>query len=300
VTRDTAAAGRRRIDFQTTLELPVDEPPFGRGRGQPGPPPGEKRFRVGEPWEPGRSTVRSNRRPFYDASFKLQVLFPARLKNPTLDKNAPFDVCRSTVSDTRFNAWDAIRHNVVFNWLDILEEGGAAGLALFTDHVTSSALSPGEPLGLVVGYAGPGVWHDYGQGRVRHLSYSIVPHAGDWAQAKLWRELAQWSEPLVARPCAAPRQDDTHWSLIDATDTGIDVTTALADNGDVLVRLFNAEGDAAPARLTLDRRVRRVQRVELDGRAIEELPVERGADGAPRVTVRMGRFVVWTLRCTVA
>jgi alpha-mannosidase len=301
VTRVTATGGSHRIDFQTRLELPVDEPPFGRNRRQPGVPaqPGAKRFRVGEPPEPGQNTIRSNRRPFYDSSFKLQVLFPTRLKNPTLDKNAPFDVCRSTVADTRFNAWDAIKHNVVFNWLDLLEEGGAAGLAVFTDHVTSYALAPGEPLGLVVGYAGPGIWHDYGQGRVRHLSYSIVPHAGDWAKARLWRELAQWSEPLFTRRCAAPLKDDSEWSMLDASETGIDVTAALIENGDVLIRLFNAEADAAPARLTLDRRVRRVRRVELDGRVVEDLAVERAADGAARVTVEMGRFAVRTLRCTI-
>jgi alpha-mannosidase len=297
VTRVTAAAGCRRIDFHTTLDLPVDEPPFGRGRREPA-PAGEKRFRVGEPWEPGQNTIRSNRRPFYDSSFKLQVLFPTKLKNPTLDKNAPFDVCRSTVADTRFNAWDAIRHNVVFNWLDLLEEGGAAGLTLFTDHVTSYALSPGEPLGLVVGYAGGGIWHDYGQGRARQLAYSLVPHAGDWAKARLWRELARWGEPLVTRRCAAPPEGEAQWSLLDATDSGIDVTTALVDGGDVLVRLFNAEGDAAPARLALDRRVRRVQRLELDGRVVEELPVERAADGKSWVTVQMGRLAVHTLRCT--
>ena len=57
-----------------------------------------QRFRVGEAWETGRDATRSNRRPFYDSSFKLQALFPAKLRRPTLDKNAPFDVCRSTIA----------------------------------------------------------------------------------------------------------------------------------------------------------------------------------------------------------
>ncbi len=299
VTHVSAAGGCGRIDFQTTFDSPVDAPPFGRDRRQPEPPRQQQHFRLGEPWEPGRDTVRSNRRPFYDSSFKLQALFPAKLRRPTLDKNAPFDVCRSTIADTGFGAWDAVKHNVILNWVDLLEEGGAAGIAVMTDHTTSYSLTPGEPLGVVMGYAGPGIWHDYGLGRVPRVSYSIVPHAGDWAKGQLWRELARWSEPLVTRRCAAPANDDSEWSLLNISENGIDVTTALAENGNLVIRLFNAEGDSTARRITLDGRIRRVQLVELDGRLIEELPIDRDASGATTVTVAMGRSAVRTLRCTL-
>lgn len=298
VTVVTAAAGRRRIDFRTTFEFPVDPPRDGR-RPQPADQPPPKRLRVGEPWEAGRSATRSNRRPFYDASFKLQALFPANLRRPALDKNAPFDVCRGAAADTRFNTWDAIRNDVAFNWVDLVEEGGAAGLAVMTDHVTSYCLTPDEPLGLVLCYAGPGVWHDYGLGRPPGASYAVVPHAGDWAAARLWRELARWGEPLVAERSAEMSKDDETWSLVDASDGGFEVTTAYVEGGDVVVRLFNAEGDASPTRVVLDGGVRRVQLVELDGRPVEELPIRRDAGGANAVTIRVGRFGVRTLRCTL-
>ena len=298
VTRVTAEAGRRRIDLHTTLELPVDSSPFGRGRRQQQPDPPRQRFRVGEPWEPGRPATRSNRRPFYDASYKLQALFPAKLNRPVLDKSAPFDVCRSSTDDTRFNAWDAIRNNVVFSWLDLVEEDGAAGLALMTDHTTGYSLSPGEPLGLVLCYAGSGIWHDYGLGRAPSVSYSLVPHAGDWKMAQLWRELARWSEPLQAARCVASPEDQSAWSLLDASEGGTEVTTAYVEDGEVLVRLFNAEGDSTPGRIALDGRVRRVRLVELDGRVVEELPITR--DGAVNsVTVTLHRFAVRTLRCAL-
>ena len=297
----SAAAGRRRIDFRTTFELPVDAPPFGRGR-QPQRQPGQQgqRFRVGEPWEPGRSATRSIRRPFYDSSFKLQALFPVKLSRPTLDKNAPFDVCRSGIADTRYNAWDAIRNDVIFNWLDVVEEGGAAGLAVMTDHATAYTQSPGETLGLVMCYAGPGVWHNYDLGRVPTVSYSVVPHAGDWAKAQLWRELARWGEPLAVTRCDAPPADDASWSMLDASEGGLEVTTAFVADGALHVRLFNAEGDASPRRVLLDARVRRVQLVELDGRVAEELPVALDAGGAKTVTLTMSRFAVRTLRCALA
>ena len=69
---------------------------------------------------------------------------------------------------------------MILNWVDLLEEDGAAGMAVMTDHTTSYSLTPDEPLGLVMGYAGVGIWHDFGAGRVPLISYSIIPHAGDW------------------------------------------------------------------------------------------------------------------------
>lgn len=300
VTRLTLAAGRRRIDFETTFEFPVDSPPFGVGRRQLGQPQRQSRFRLGEPWEPGRDVTRSNRRPFYDASFKLQALFPAKLQNPTLDKNAPFDVCRATNDDTRFNAWDSIRNNVIFNWVDLLEDGGAAGLAVMMDHVTSYHLAPSEPLGLVMCYAGPGIWHDYGLGRVPRIAYSVVPHAGDWAKAKLWQELARWSEPLLTTDCAPPTKDDTHWSLLEISGTGIEATTAFAEDGSIVFRLFNAEGDATPKQFTFGARLTRAHLVELDGRTLQDLPVEQSPSGTSSVTFAFPRFAVRTLRCEFA
>jgi alpha-mannosidase len=142
--------------------------------------------------------------------------------------------------------------------VDLVDADGSAGLAVMSDHVTAYHLAPGEPLGLVMCYAGRGIWHDYGLGRVPRISYSIVPHAGDWAKAQLWRELARWSEPPVSRRGDAPAKGDLEWSLLDVSDTGFEATTAFVDGGHLLIRLFNAEGDLAPQRLTLDSRIRRV------------------------------------------
>ena len=297
ITRVSAAAGQRRIDFQTTFEFPVDSP--GAGRLQRGDTQSQ-RFRLGEPWEAQKDTVRSNRRPFYDSTYKLQALFPAKLRQPTLDKNGPFDVCRVANADTRFNAWDEIKNNVIFNWVDLLDQDNSAGLAVFSDHVTAYHLAPGEPLGLVMCYAGRGIWRDYGLGRVPRVSYSIIPHAGDWAKGQLWQELARWGEPLVTHHVNAPAKDDADWSLMDVSNTGFEATTAFSDGGHLMVRLFNAEGDGAPKRLTMDGQIRRVSLVELDGRAISDLPVERAANGMSAATLAMPRFAIRTLRCELA
>jgi alpha-mannosidase len=293
----TLVTGRRRIDFRTILDLPFDSPPFDHGGGRPF-PNGKRQpqFRVGEPWEPGHDTLSGGgRRPQYDSSYKLQMLFPAALEQSRLFKNAAFDVCQATSLDTQFNAWGTIKNNVVLNWLDLVQGDNAAGLAVFSDHTTAYSITPGEPLGLVACYAGPGVWYDFNLGRTPQISYSVVPHAGDWVQARLWQELSRWSEPLVARLASASAESE--WSMVDASANGMEIGAAFIEDNHLLIRLFNAEGDDKPTPIVLSPQIKNVELVELDGRVIAKLPLEAVGAGHNGVIVSMPRFAVRTLRC---
>ena len=273
-------AGSNRIDFTTNIDFPLDSGPFSRPRGP-------AKLRIGEPWERGKDATRSNRRPCYDSSYKLQALFPTSLKNPTLDKNAAFDVCRSTQKSTTFNSWETLQHNIIVNWVDLLDADGSAGLAVFSDHTTAYHHTEDEPLGLVLAYAGVGNWFDYAMGRKPEVSYAVVPHTGDWAAAKLWRELAAWSEPLVV--CAGRAKVSE--PLIEIGDSGIELVTIYQHDGHTLARLFNADGDARPARVSLSPKIKGAQLIELDGRLIEPLNIAENS-----VTISMPRFGVRTLR----
>jgi len=141
------------------------------------------------------------------ATYKLQALFPVAMKNPVLDKNAPFAVCRSGLKDTTFNSWATLQHNVILNWVDVSEADGSAGLAVMSDHTTAYSFKAGEPLGLVCCYAGPGTWFDYALGRTPEISYALIPHSGNWDKANLWRHQADWSEPLVSTVVPKPASD---------------------------------------------------------------------------------------------
>ena len=44
----------------------------------------------------------NNHRAFYDDRFNLNILFPVALDAPALYKDAPFDVCKSTLENTHF------------------------------------------------------------------------------------------------------------------------------------------------------------------------------------------------------
>ncbi len=129
---------------------------------------------------------------------------------------------------------------MVLNWVDLAEADGSAGLAVMTDHTTAYSLTKDEPLGMVMRYAGPGVWWDYSIERKPSVRYSLVPHAGDWMTGQLWRELDRWSEPLVVAAAGDPAGNDPKWSLLDASGGSIHVVTAFEHDGATHIRLFNA------------------------------------------------------------
>jgi len=293
-TRVSCSVSCPRIDVRTSFDFPSNAQPFQRG----GNPQG---FRIGEPWPADREVTRSDRRPLYDSSYKLQALFPAALKTPVLHKNAPFDVCRSTLNDTTFNSWSTLQHNVILDWVDIGEADGSAGLAMMTDHTTAYSFSPKEPLGLVCCYAGQGNWFDYTLGRQPNVSYSIVPHAGDWEAALVWQQLARWSDPLVA--AAIPRKGaeaERRWSLAESSDPRVHFTSLYQHDGQTLIRIFNASRATSTAHITLAPLIQKAELLELDGRVIAQLPIETGSAGRKQLKLSMPQFGVRTVRLSHA
>ena len=93
-----------------------------------------------------KDAFNKNRRAFYDSRYKLNIYFPVALDAPELYKDAPFDVCKSRLKDTRFSTWDNIKHDILLHWADLAERDGGYGLALLTDHTTSYIYGGGSPL----------------------------------------------------------------------------------------------------------------------------------------------------------
>ena len=78
----------------------------------------------------GRSAQRraydNRQRAFYDSRYDLNILFPVACENPTLFKDAPFDVCESRLEDTYFDNWENIKHNVILDWVDLCGKNGTS------------------------------------------------------------------------------------------------------------------------------------------------------------------------------
>lgn len=232
------------------------------------------------------------RRPAYDDRFKLLALFPVALDQPSLTKNAPFDICESKLEDSFYNSWDKIKHNLVLDWVDVADQPGRHGLALFSDHTTSYTHGPNHPLGLTLQYAGKGLWaRDYRIEGPTEVRYALVPHAGRWDAANLPALSAAWQEPAIG--ALARGGQAASRSLIDPGDSGWLVPAMFERDDAIFVRLFNANGAPSVQKLKLGFTAGLVELIELDGRVIRKLEV--GADRSvelalPRLGFRTLRF----------
>ncbi|MFS8617489.1 MAG: glycoside hydrolase family 38 C-terminal domain-containing protein [Solitalea sp.] len=231
---------------------------------------------------------------FYNDAYKLLVHFPLNLKNAQLYKNAPFDVSRSWLKSTFFSRWDDIKHNVILNWVDLLDEQSDLGVALFTDHTTSYAYAEDHPLALNIQYSGKALWgRNYRQDGPTRVRYALVPHRGAWDEAGIWMESVAWNEPLTARISSKNNAGLSGRSLVQLEEPGWEITAVQRAGNDLLVRVFNAEGSEGKSGIRLDGRFDSVQLVALNGEAVESLAVS-GQD-RKQIALSIPRFGIRTL-----
>lgn len=278
----TLVEGQRRIDFEARLTYPQDT-------------------WIGDPWDIKPEARRTERRRSpHDGRWKLQALFPTNLKNHAIYKDAAYDVCRSRNIDTFFQGWHEIKHNIVNHWVDLLDERENVGLAVFSDHTTGYTHGPEHPLALVLGWGWEGGfwWGKLPLKGTQQIQYSVVPHSGRWDEAQLWQESCRRNEPMVVQIMAGqPVKGSESRSTVMVSGAGIEIPTLLVNGKQVLVRLFNAEGDHAERGISFHSRPARVELVELDGRTIRELKVNRTGEGRHEVRLALPRFAIRTLRC---
>jgi alpha-mannosidase len=233
-------------------------------------------------------------KPFYDDSQKLLALFPVNFKNARVYKDAPFDVTESQLENTFFSSWDSIKHNLMVSWVDLYDAQNNIGLALFSDQTTTYTHGENFPLGLNVQYSGAGLWgRNHTLTGANTMRYALVPHAGKWDQAGIPNEALSWNEPAVAT--LGSETQEAGKSLVDVTGTGYQVTTTLVDGSDLLIRLFNAEGDTQSRKITLGGKAGSAALIELNGATKEELAV-REQNGKTVLNVAMPRFGIRTIR----
>jgi alpha-mannosidase len=213
------------------------------------------------------------RKAFYNDSDKLQTLFPLNLARQVVYKNAPFDVTKSKLSNTFFQTWDSIKNNIILNWVDVTDNAGKYGLALFTDHTTSYAHGDNSPLGLTTQYAGVGLWgRNYSISGPTEINYAILPHAGKWNDADVWTKNNEWNLPLQA---AVFQTNDSlkngRKSLLQFTGKGIEVTALQMDGEDLLVRVFNTTGKPVNQQMYFDGDADNIYIEELNGKINKRL-----------------------------
>lgn len=266
----TLVRGQKRIDFDLTVHW-------------------KNNVGIGEYEE---KNWRDNRRAYCDDRFKLSVLFPVDLRSPRIYKNAPFDVCESKLDNTFFNTWDQIKHNIILNWVDLAERKGGYALALLSDHTTSYSHGEDYPLGLTAQYSGGGLWGpDYKITGPMQMKYAIIPHRGKWDEASISTNSDCWNEPLLSSFHSSVDLESK--SFIDLQNTGYQLSAANLQDGKIMIRLFNAEGDNTPRKVTFSMPLSDVEEIDLNGKCMgrKKISTRNGKSG---INVSMPRFGVKT------
>jgi alpha-mannosidase len=264
----TLEANSKRIDFDLTVNW-------------------KNNVGIGE-YKQGRNW-RNNRRAFTDDRYKLNIMFPSSLSSSRLYKNAPFDVCESKLDNTFFGTWDNIKHNVILNWVNLDQKDGKYGLAVFSDHTTSYSYGEDFPLSLTAQYSGIGLWGpDYKITRPLKMKYAVVTHAGNWDQAAIATESNKWNEPLVT--AFYEEIPVTDKSFLHINKAGYEVSAFKAEGNNMLLRLFNAEGDDSLRKITFGFPVAGVEEVDLNGKTVSVKKVDKNS-----ISLSMPRFGIRTL-----
>jgi len=208
---------------------------------------------------------------------RYRALFPSTVENGRNTQEIPF----GSIERPRSREFPAQ------NWIDY--SAGGRGLALLNRGLPGNNVA-GDTLLLSLmrsarlisyGYAGgyePGVSSDSGLEVGKHFvfDYALVPHAGDWRDAGVYRSGLEFNHPLVVKT-AAPHAGKLpkRWGLL-RIPAGRVVVSALkpARGGGVVLRVYEPAGEPARGvRVQFETRLATAHEANLLEDAGREIPV---------------------------
>ncbi len=85
-------------------------------------------------------------------------------------------------------------------------------------------------------------------GKERLVRYALVPHAGDWRKARVFRDGLEFNCPLLCRKVAPhPGPLPARWGLLDVSSPNVVVSSLKPGReGVVALRVYEATGKATP------------------------------------------------------
>ena len=216
-----------------------------------------------------------------DPYVRYRVLFPTTVQSGQRTDEIPFGAIERPQAQ-EFPAQ---------NWIDYGD--GAHGLALLNCAMPGNnvientlALSLFRSAAITAyGYGGgyePGVSSDTGLelGRTLTLDYSLVPHAGDWRQANVYRAGWEINNPLLVRKVTAHEGSlPLRWGWLDVSQPNV-IVSALkpGPGGSVILRVYEASGRPSPGvRIKLYAQLSSAQESDLMEDTGRELKIEQNS-----------------------
>ncbi|MHB0939032.1 MAG: alpha-mannosidase [Armatimonadota bacterium] len=147
------------------------------------------------------------------------------------------------------------------------------------------------------GYA-PGMTSDTGLelGKEMTFDYALLPHAGDWRQAGVYRDGQAFNHPLLACPAAPhPGALPKRWELLAISPDNIILSSLkTGKDGKLVLRVYEAAGTATDATLSFTGKVIAAEELNLMEDAIGLLEMVEG-----RLRVALHPFEIKTIGITI-
>jgi len=154
---------------------------------------------------------------------------------------------------TRNNTWEQARYEVSAHyWADLTEADGSYGVSLLNDSKYGHDVE-GNVLRLTLlrSPTSPDPVADRGK---HTLAYALYPHRGDWREGDTVRRGHEFNTPLLVRFVGThkgklPRTQS--FFSVDADNVVLNAIKKAEDSNALILRLYEAEGRAVTARVTL-------------------------------------------------
>ena len=171
-------------------------------------------------------------------------------------------------------SWDSAKFEVcAHKWADFGEAG--YGVALMNDCKYGYDIHDGVMcMSLIKCGTNPNPVADQGE---HVFKYSLMPHNGDWREAKVVKEAFALNCPLVAAKATGNGNLPGEYSFVsaDAPDIIISVVKEACDGEDIIVRAYEAHGKRTKSRIQLGIEISGASEVDmLEEKVYENLAVE--------------------------
>jgi alpha-mannosidase len=179
---------------------------------------------------------------------RYQALFPTAIAGGKTTHEIPFGAI-DRPAGIEFPAQNWVDHGDGRHGLALLNVGLPGNVT--TDGTMMISLLRSHNLG-AYGFGGgyePGMSSESGFqiGQERTMRYALVPHAGDWRDARVYRDGLEFNQPLLARPVLAHEGKlPAQWGLLSVSNPDV-VVSALkpGSQGTAVLRVYEATGRAA-------------------------------------------------------
>jgi alpha-mannosidase len=226
---------------------------------------------------------------------RYQVLFPTSIKGGKTMHEIPFGAIERP-SAIEFPAQNWADHGDGRHGLALLNVGLPGNLT--TDGTMMISLLRSHNLG-AYGFGGgyePGMSSESGFqiGQERAMRYALVPHAGDWDEAGIYRDGLEFNHPLLCRkvlPHAGKLP--SRWGLLKVSDPNV-VVSALKPgrDGTAVLRVYEAAGrPASRVKIAFEAKVAEARTANLLEDPEDALPVMENS-----VTFHLRPYQIRTIR----